>query len=154
VKGYVENQITILGDCEKIFEYTNDVLNWSELFDEYETVKVLLKTENEVTFTLRHKNGNEWTSKRITNRSKMKVRGKRMTSMFPFSKMDIYWFYEKLPSEIGCTMCWIQIFNLDESFAEHEVYRMESFLNKNTRKEMKRIKNILEDKWKNDIIRK
>lgn len=146
MKGYVENQVVILGDYEKIFEYTNDVRNWPELFEEYESVKILSENENEVAFSLKNKDGGEWTSKRITNKKNMKVKGERLTNKYPFAKMDIYWLYEKLPDDIGCIMCWIQIFTLDNSFADHEVYRMENFLNKNTRKEMRRIKNILEEK--------
>lgn len=145
MNGYVENQIVILGDTKDIFKITNNIALWPRLFEEYDSSEILESSKSEIVFSLTHKNGSNWVSKRIMDFDNLRVEGKRVTNLYPFKKMDICWTYEKLPQNIGCVMKWAQKFSLNSKFNENDVYRMENFLNKNSIKEMRNIKNILEN---------
>lgn len=143
MKGYTENNIVVLGNPNEIFDLTNDVKQWSELFDEYEKVDVLRHENNVIVFKLTTGTGKSWISERKVNRTSMMANAKRIEPLFPFKEMSITWKYEELPQEIGVIMTWIQEFEVDPK-CSHDVYDMESYLNRTTRHEMKSVKQNVE----------
>lgn len=143
MKGYTENNIVILGDPTEIFDLTNDVERWNDLFDEYENIDVLKKEDNFIVFKLTTKERKSWISERRTDRDKMEVKARRIEPLFPFKRMFITWKYEKMPHNLGVVMTWIQEFDVDPE-CNHDVYDMESYLNRMTRHEMKMVKQKVE----------
>ncbi len=139
MSGYTENNIIIIGEPEKIFDLTNNIERWPELFTEYKEAKILEKNKSEILFKLTTKDGKNWMSKRSIDSTKMEANAKRIEPMFPFKKMDIKWKYEKLPQDLGIIMTWIQDFEVDP-LCKHDTYDMESYLNRTSRIQMKEVK--------------
>lgn len=139
MKGYVENSVVILGDSIKIFDLTNTLERWKELFTEYNSVEIIEKSDNEILFMLTTNNGKSWTSKRYINKEKMTVNAVRINPLFPFKEMNIFWKYEQLPQNVGVIMTWIQEFEVDP-LCQHDTYDMESYLNRATREQMRAVK--------------
>lgn len=52
MSGYTENNIIIIGEPEKIFDLTNNIERWPELFTEYKEAKILEKNKSEILFKL------------------------------------------------------------------------------------------------------
>ena len=146
--GYTQNSILVYGDPEKIFDITNDVSNWANIFTEYEDVDILEKKGDYVKFLLKTRldeNGKskQWISERTVDRRNLTVRAKRLDPAFPFIYMNINWEYEVLPHNSGVLMTWIQDFEVDPN-CQHDTYDMESYLNRSTRAQMKAVKNSVE----------
>lgn len=147
--GYTENSKVILGDADKIFEITNDVEHWTDLFTEYKSVKVLEKKENTITFELTTIEGKSWKSIRTFNKQEMQVEAHRLVEKPPFKYMNIKWIYEVLPNNCGVNLTWIQEFEITDD-CPHDIYDMESYLNRTTRKQMQAVKNNVEKRLKNE----
>lgn len=143
MKGYTENKTVILGDALSVFRLTNDVKKWADLFSEYKVVDILEDKGNLIVFQLTTFDGKSWLSERKIDEQKMLATARRIRPMFPFTEMYITWKYEKLPNNIGVIMTWIQEFDVDPKCG-HEVYDMESYINRSTRKQMKSVKNKVE----------
>lgn len=149
MKGYTENSTVILGDAEKIFDITNDIRRWPQLFTEYKEAEVVEERSGYVKFTLTmfpNKEGKvkSWTSERNIDRENMKAKARRLAPLFPFAQMDIIWTYERLPQNVGVQMTWRQEFTLDEK-CPYQPFDMESYLNKATRKQMKAVRENVEN---------
>lgn len=150
MKGRTENSIVVYGDSNQIFDLTNRIELWPELFTEYERVEVLEQEENFVKFRLTmfpEKDGTikSWVSERRVDKSKWEARAQRLDPLYPFAKMDIHWTYELLPHGLGVIMTWVQEFEPHEKFP-FDVYRMESHLNLSTRIQMKVVKKAVEER--------
>lgn len=150
MKGRTENSIVILRDPDQVFELTNQIELWPELFTEYEKAEVLERGPEYIKFRLAmfpEEDGTvkSWVSERRIDRKKREARAKRLDPLYPFGSMDILWTYETLPNDVGVIMTWIQEFEPHENFP-FDVYRMESYLNHNTRIQMKAVKQAVEAK--------
>jgi len=143
MKGYIENNIVVLGDVKEIFQLTNDIERWPELFTEYENVQILERNDKGILFKLTTIDGKSWTSRRVTKEQLMVAEAFRIHPKFPFLDMNIIWKYEKLPQNIGVVMTWIQKFDVDPGCG-HDIYDMESYLNRSSRKQMKAVKQNVE----------
>jgi aromatase len=146
--GYTHNTIVILKDFDTVFDLTNDIELWPQLFTEYEEAKVLEKDGNKVTFQLTtfpegDRPSRTWVSTRIIDKPGKKAEAQRVQQAFPFKVMKIYWTYEELPQNVGTIMTWIQKFEPVEE-CEWSVEKLESFLNRNTRVQMQVIKERVE----------
>lgn len=146
--GYTHNTIVILKDFGTVFDLTNDIELWPQLFTEYQDAQVLERKGNEVTFQLTtfpegDRPSRTWVSTRIIDKPGKKAEAQRVKQAFPFKVMKIYWTYEELPKNVGTVMTWIQKFEPTED-CEWSVEKLEAFLNRNTRVQMQVIKERVE----------
>ncbi len=140
-----DNEIVIAAPMDLVWDMTNDVASWPELFSEYASAEILERDGATVRFrlTLRpDENGQTWSwvSERTPDPVTRTVRARRIETG-PFEHMDLFWEYEQVPD--GVRMHWRQEFTVrpglpfgDEAMAER--------LNTNTRREMSRIKGLVE----------
>ena len=145
--GYTQNTIVILKDFDTVFDLTNDIELWPQLFTEYKEAKVLERDGNKVTFQLTtfpegERPSRTWVSTRIIDKPGKKAEAQRVQQAFPFKEMKIQWTYEELPQNVGTVMTQIQKFEPAEG--AWSVEKMEAFLNRNTREQMQAIKEGVE----------
>ncbi|MBV8886525.1 MAG: SRPBCC family protein [Chroococcidiopsidaceae cyanobacterium CP_BM_RX_35] len=145
--GYTENSIVILRDFDTVFDLTNNIELWPQLFTEYEKAVVLERNGNEVLFSLTtypegERPSRTWVSRRIIDKPGKQATAERVEKAFPFEDMKIHWTYEELPKNVGVVMTWIQKFEPAEGAWSTE--KLESFLNRNTRTQMRAIKEKVE----------
>lgn len=145
--GYTHNTIVILKDFDTVFDLTNDIELWPQLFTEYKEAKVLERDGNAVTFQLTtfpegERASRTWVSTRIIDKPGKKAEAQRVKQAFPFEMMKICWTYEQLPQNVGTVMTWEQKFAPAEG--AWSVEKMEAFLNRNTRVQMQAIKEAVE----------
>jgi aromatase len=146
--GYTQNTVVILRDFDTVFDLTNDIELWPQLFTEYKEAKVLERDGNKVTFELTtypegDRPSRTWVSTRIIDKPGKKAEAQRVKQAFPFKTMRIYWTYEALPQDVGTVMTWIQKFEPTED-CEWSVEKLQAFLNNNTLLQMQAIKERVE----------
>ena len=149
MKGYTENSVIIFRNIDEVFDITNKIEIWPDLFTEYEKTEVIEKKDNYIKFRLTTYANEEgkvksWVSERKLDKKNYQVFAKRLEPLYPFSTMEIKWIYEPLPQNIGVNMVWIQEFEVDEN-SPFDVYNMESYLNKSSRTQMKAVKLAVEE---------
>ncbi|EGX58942.1 polyketide cyclase [Streptomyces zinciresistens K42] len=110
--GHTENEITIAAPLDLVWDMTNDLERWPQLFSEYASCEVLARDGDTVTFRLTmfpDENGKvwSWVSERVADRDKRVVRARRVETG-PFAHMNIVWEYEETPA--GTRMHWTQDF--------------------------------------------
>jgi aromatase len=114
----IENSIVIAADPQVVFDVTNDIARWSEIFDEYSQAKVLSEEREgrwtEIVFELTNEEGASWRSWRILDHRDLLAVAERRDPLYPFRYMHLRWTYEPAPE--GTLMTWIQDFELDEKF--------------------------------------
>lgn len=147
--GYTENKILIHRDFDHVFDLTNKIELWPQLFTEYRTAEIISREGNEIIFKLEtfpehDRPARSWVSKRTILKDEALALAERIDSTFPFKKMLIRWEYEKLPSDAAVLMTWIQEFSIHPD-CHFSIEQMESFLNKNTRAQMKAVKHAVEN---------
>ncbi|PRX23130.1 aromatase [Orenia metallireducens] len=148
MKGYTENSIIVEGNVKKIFNLSNNISKWPQLFTEYEKVDILEEKDGYIKFRLTkfpNQKGEvkSWVSERYIDKDNLTAKAKRLDPLYPFTYMHINWKYEVLPQNTGVLMKWIQEFELDEK-CSWSSYRMESYLNHSTRIQMKAVKEAIE----------
>ena len=151
MSGYTENRILIRRDYEFVFDITNRIELWPQLFTEYKEAEVLERTESEVRFRLTtfpesERPSRTWVSKRTMDKASGVALAERVESAAPFEYMKIRWEYERLPAEGAVLMTWIQDFAVAAG-VPWSTEQMESFLNRNTRAQMRSVKARVEA-WK------
>jgi aromatase len=114
----IENTIVIGADARLVFDLTNDIARWSEIFDEYSAAKVLSEEREgrwtEILFELTNEEGASWRSWRILDHRGLVAVAERRDPLYPFRYMHLRWSYEPVPE--GTSMTWVQDFELDEKF--------------------------------------
>ena len=110
--GHTENEITIAAPFDLVWDMTNDLDRWPQLFSEYASVEVLEREGESTTFRLTmhpDENGKvwSWVSERETARDVHTVWARRVETG-PFAFMNIRWEYEETPA--GTRMHWTQDF--------------------------------------------
>ncbi|MEU8523371.1 SRPBCC family protein [Streptomyces sp. NBC_01216] len=141
----IDNSIVIAAPMDLVWDMTNDVESWPELFSEYAAAEILERDGATLRFrlTLRpDENGQvwSWVSERTPDPATRTVRARRIETG-PFEFMDLYWSYEQ--TEAGVEMCWRQEFTVHPGLPFGDV-EMAERLNTNTRREMARIKGLVE----------
>ena len=139
--AHTKNSITINAPYEMVFDITNDIERWPELFDEYTEGKILNREGNKITFQLTNNQGNSWRSSRILDKENKLCTAQREEPMFPFKYMNLKWTYEE--DEKGVTMTWEQDFEMDPK-AKFNDTQAEELINKHSLENMKRIKELIE----------
>jgi quercetin dioxygenase-like cupin family protein/ribosome-associated toxin RatA of RatAB toxin-antitoxin module len=112
--GHVDNSILINAPIDLVWEATNDVERWPELFTEYASAEILERTGDTVRFRLAmhpDENGKvwSWVSERTLDRAARRVVARRVEPG-PFEFMNIEWTYEAEGD--GTRMRWIQDFRM------------------------------------------
>lgn len=143
--GHTDNSVTIAAPMHLVWEMTNDVTTWPELFSEYASVEVLERGDHSVRFRLTMKpdeNGKvwSWVSERTTYLDYRTVHSHRVETG-PFEYMKIHWRYTEVAG--GVQMRWVQDFHLKPNAPLDDVAMTER-INRNTVAEMDRIKKIIE----------
>jgi aromatase len=139
--AHTRNSIFINAPYGSVFDITNDIERWPELFDEYSDAKILSREGNKITFQLTNKEGKSWRSSRTLDKPGHKCTASREEPMFPFKYMDLLWTY--VEKDGGVEMTWEQDFSMDEK-APVDDKTAEARINEHSKKNMLRIKEIIE----------
>ncbi|TYB98489.1 cyclase [Micromonospora sp. WP24] len=112
--AHTENSIVIAAPLPLVWEITNDVANWTELFTEYAVVEILHRDRDTVRFRLTmHPDENgiswSWVSERTADPKTREVHAHRVETG-PFEYMRIHWRYTEEPA--GTRMAWTQDFSM------------------------------------------
>ncbi|GGX69048.1 SRPBCC family protein [Streptomyces anandii] len=144
--GHTDNAIVVDAPLDVVWDMTNDVPNWPDLFSEYASAEVLERDGDTVVFRLTMHPDEDgqvwsWVSRRTSFVETRTVRAERVETG-PFEFMTIYWEYTEEPGG-GVRMRWVQDFHMkdaapvtDEQMTEH--------LNRNTLVQMELIKQKVE----------
>lgn len=113
--GHTENSIDINAPIAFVFDQTNNVRTWPELFSEYAKVEVQAESENKVVFRLTmHPDADgrvwSWVSEREWDRATWQVRARRVETG-PFEFMNIAWSFSQRQPDVT-TMTWVQDFRM------------------------------------------
>ncbi|MEF9902234.1 SRPBCC family protein [Streptomyces sp. P9-A2] len=143
--GHTENSITVDAPFDLVWEMTNDLENWPDLFSEYASVEVLSREGDTTTFRLTmHPDDNgkvwSWVSERTPDRARRTVRARRVETG-PFAHMDILWEYEKLPG--GVRMNWTQDFAMKPDAPVDDAWMTDN-INRNSRTQLALIRDRIE----------
>lgn len=147
--GHTDNEIVIAAPVDLVWDVTNDLENWPQLFSEYAAVEVLDRQGDSTTFRLTmhpDQNGTvwSWVSERRTDRAALEVKARRVEPG-PFEFMDIHWQYAEQPD--GTTMRWIQDFAM-KATAPVDDAGMTEHINRNSRIQMELIKTKVEQRMR------
>jgi len=140
--GHTCNSIAINAPYDLVFEISNDIPRWTELFgEEYKKAEVLKKEANKITFRLTDDEGKSWQSWRLLFKEKNFTYSEREDPKFPFKYMKIIWLYTQEPE--GVEITWIQHFEMDEK-AKFNDEQVEGFINKHSKDNLKIFKSVIE----------
>ena len=140
--GHTCNSIIINAPYDLIFDISNDIPRWTELFgDEYKKAEIVEKKDNKITFRLTDDEGKSWVSWRLLYKDKFFTYSERHDPKFPFKYMKIIWLYTQKPE--GMELTWIQHFEMDDQ-AKFNDEQVEGFINKHSKDNLKIFKNVIE----------
>jgi aromatase len=110
--GHTDNSVFIDADPDLVWDLTNDVERWPELFTEYAAAEVLHRDGDTVRFRLTMHpdpagNAWSWVSERTADRATRTVTARRLEPGW-FEFMNIRWTYT--PERSGTRMRWVQDF--------------------------------------------
>jgi aromatase len=141
--GHTRNSIVIDAPYDLVFEVSNHIERWTELFgDEYVKADVLSREGNRIEFRLTDKDGNSWTSFRLLYKEHNFAYAQKNEPTFPFTYMKIIWLYT--PQEDGILMTWIQDFEMDPKFTKFTDEQIVGFVNEHSQHNMKIFKEVIE----------
>ena len=141
--GHTSNSILIKAPYDKVFDISNDIERWTELFGgEYKEAKILKREGNKLTFRLTDDEGNSWQSYRLLFKDNNFAYAQKLPPEFPFNYMKIIWLYT--PQVDGTLMTWIQNFNMSEK-AKYNDVQVEELINKHSRENLEIFKRIIEE---------
>ncbi|MFI6942085.1 SRPBCC family protein [Streptomyces sp. NPDC050418] len=144
--GRTDNHIVIDAPMDVVWDMTNDIPNWPNLFSEYAKAEVLEQGGDTVLFRLTmppDEAGNvwSWVSRRTSDPANRQVRAARVETG-PFEFMDIYWEYTEEPGG-GVRLRWVQDFRM-KTIAPATDAAMAEYLNRSTKVQMGLIKERVE----------
>jgi aromatase len=141
--GHTVNSIVINAPYELVFDISNKIERWTELFGkEYASADVLERKGNEITFRLTDEDKKSWVSKRWLYKDLKMAYAQRWDPLFPFKYMKIVWLYFETPE--GIKMTWIQDFEMDPGFTKFTAEQIEGFVNEHSQHNMKIFKKVIE----------
>lgn len=143
--GHTQNEIVIAAPVDLVWDMTNDVANWPDLFSEYASAEILSREGNKTTFRLTmhpDKDGKvwSWVSERETDRGTLSVKARRVETG-PFAYMDIRWQYEEVPE--GTRMVWTQDFAMKPDAPVDDAWMTDN-INRNSKVQMALIRDRIE----------
>ncbi len=144
--GHTDNQIHIDAPIGFVWDATNDVRSWPDLFSEYASVEVLDESRGTVLFRLTMYPDDDgrawsWVSERTCDRSTWSVQARRVETG-PFEYMRITWQYEE-PEPGRTLMRWRQEFAMKPD-APIDDAGMTNRINQNTPIQMALIRDEIE----------
>lgn len=112
--GHTENEIVIAADLDLVWDTTNDLERWPQLFTEYAACEVLDHSGDTFRFRLTMHPDEQgrvwsWVSERTLDREARRVTARRVEPG-PFEFMDIAWTYTAVDG--GTLMRWVQDFRM------------------------------------------
>jgi aromatase len=145
--AHTDNSVEIEAPLEFVWERMMDIEGWPNLFSEYANAEVLEQEGDRVVFRLTthpdpEYNGQvwSWTSERVADPASRSSKSRRIETG-PFQYMNIEWYFEEANG--GTKMRWVQDFSMKpEAPADDE--QAEQYMNKNTKEQMRVIKERLE----------
>jgi len=141
--AHTVNSIVINAPYDIVFDISNKIERWTELFgDEYVSADVLKREGNEITFRLTDDENKSWVSKRWLYKDLKFAYASRQDPMFPFNYMKIIWLYHE--QDDGILMTWIQDFEMDPKFTKFTGEQIEGFINKHSVDNMNIFKKVIE----------
>ncbi len=144
--GHTCNSILINAPYDKVFDISNDIERWTELFGgEYKEAKVLKREGNKIIFKLTDDEDRSWQSFRLLFKENYFAYAQKKEPTFPFEYMKIIWLYTPKPE--GILMTWIQDFKMDAK-AKFNDEQVEGFINKHSVDNLKIFKDIIEKEAK------
>nr|WP_026123012.1 SRPBCC family protein [Nocardiopsis halotolerans] len=143
--GRTEHSVVVDAPQDLLWDMTNDVASWPELFTEHASVEVLEQEGNTVRFRVtKHPDEQgrvwSWVSERVMDRAAGEVRAHRVETG-PFEYMRIHWSYEE--TDEGIRMTWRHDFALKPD-APVDDEQMTARLNRNIPSEMELIREKVE----------
>lgn len=141
----IQHSVTISRPPREVFEITNDIDRWKELFNDYNESRVVSREDCgrfvKLVFRLKNSRGQEWQSWRIMDRQDLISVSQRQDPLLPFRFMHLTWSYEEVDS--GTRMTWIQDFEFDPAadLVEADVVK---WMDAHGRDNQVRIKGLLE----------
>jgi aromatase len=140
--GHTCNSIVIKAPYDKVFDISNDIPRWTELFgSEYKEARIVKEEGNRMLFQLTDDEGRSWKSWRLLFKEQYFAYAEREEPKFPFKYMKIIWLYTLTPE--GVELTWIQHFSMDEK-AKFTDEQVEGFINKHSRENLKIFKEVIE----------
>jgi aromatase len=141
--GHTRNAIVINAPYSLIFDISNDIPRWTELFGgEYVKAEVLEKKGNRIEFRLTNNEGQSWTSHRLLLKENKFAYAQKNEPTFPFKYMKIIWLYTDV--EDGVLMTWIQDFELDPKFKKMTDEQVVDAINKHSQDNLLIFKKVIE----------
>jgi aromatase len=145
VTAHTDNEIVIAAPLDLVWELTNDLERWPDLFSEYASVEVLGREGKKVTFRLTMHPDEDgkvwsWVSEREADRASRTVSARRVETG-PFRSMEIHWEYHEVPG--GTRMRWVQDFAMKPE-APVDNRGMADHINRNSRIQMELIRDKVE----------
>lgn len=143
--GHTDNSILIDAPMDLVWDITNDIPSWPNLFSEYAEAEVLERVGTTIRFRLTmhpDEDGNvwSWVSERTADPVGRVVDSRRVETG-PFQYMHIHWEYVQQPD--GVLMRWVQDFHMKPA-APADDAGMTAHLNKNTKIQMDLIRSKIE----------
>jgi len=145
--GHTRNSIVINAPYSLVFDISNQIERWTELFGkEYVKAEVLERKDNEITFRLTDDENKSWVSKRWLYKDLKFAYASRHEPMFPFRYMKIVWLYNETPEGVppGTEMIWMQDFDMDPKFTKFTAQQIEGFINEHSVHNLKIFKEVIE----------
>ena len=140
--GHTCNSIIINAPYDLVFDISNDIPRWTELFgSEYKKAEIVKKEANKITFRLTDDEDKSWISWRLLFKDKFFTYSERQEPKFPFKYMKIIWLYTQKPE--GVELTWIQHFEMDDK-AKFNDEQVEGFINKHSKDNLLIFKNVIE----------
>ena len=140
--GHTCNSIIINAPYDLVFDISNDIPRWTELFGgEYKKAEIVKKEGNKITFRLTDDEDKSWVSWRLLYKDNYFTYSERQEPKFPFKYMKIVWLYTQ-KSE-GLELTWIQHFEMDEK-AKFNDEQVEGFINKHSQENLLIFKQLIE----------
>ncbi|MFG2295969.1 SRPBCC family protein [Streptomyces sp. NPDC048603] len=143
--GRTDNEIKIAAPLDLVWDVTNDLPTWPDLFSEYASIEILAEEGDTTRFRLAmHPDENgvvwSWVSERTVNRDELQVRARRVETG-PFEFMNIHWEYTPVPG--GTKMRWRQEFAMKPT-APLDDAGMTDRINANSKIQMELIRKKIE----------
>jgi aromatase len=145
--AHTDNTVTISAPLEFVWERMMDIESWPQLFTEYAKAEIVESDGQRLVFRLTtHPDPDydgqvwSWTSERVADPASHSSKSRRIETG-PFKYMNIEWYFEEVAG--GTRMQWVQDFSMKpEAPADDE--HAEQYMNKNTKEQMRVIKERLE----------
>ncbi len=143
--GHTDNQIRIEAPFQLVWDITNDVPNWPDLFTEYAATEVVSEDGDTITFRLTmypDDNGVTWSwvSERTRYLAEKRTHSHRIETG-PFEYMNLDWYYEEV--EGGVILRWVQDFHMKDTAPVNDEWMVDN-INTNSKVQLQVIKDKIE----------